>query len=162
MKKFIEVIKLLIPLGLILFFTNGRWVIPIAVWISTPLLLRLSRELKLLSVVLIITPLLFIVNLIIWKNIIPLPVPLYQIVSLITSIFTLIPFLIDGLLYQKTNRTLSILIFPLSFVSFHFIFSKISPSGTFGSIAYTQTNIYLLQIIYIKDNWEIIFLIILF
>ena len=67
MKKFIEVIKLLIPLGLILFFTNGRWVIPIAVWISTPLLLRLSRELKLLSVVLIITPLLFIVNLIIWK-----------------------------------------------------------------------------------------------
>lgn len=139
-------------------FSFGRWTVPFAIWISIPLIIRATRYLKWPMAIGVLLPIQFVVNLIVWKNIIPLPSPVYQIVAFITALFFILPLLIDKFLHSRTKGVASILVYPLALVVFQFILHTISPSGTFGSIAYTQNNLYLLQIVSITGIWGIIFL----
>lgn len=143
---------------LFLFFSNGLWTIPIAIWIVLICYYRFSIFNKLwIGLVSILLPS-FISNIFIWEGIIPLPSPIYYIVCLMGAIFFTIPFSLARLFNSIRDRFYSTLIFPSLYALFLFAYTQISPSSTFGSIAYTQSNIVLKQIVSITGIWGIIFI----
>jgi len=143
----------------LLFFSNGKWSIPISIWIVTVCFLRFSRMQRVLVGFLSILAISFLSNIFVWKGIIPLPSPLYYIVCFIGGVFFSMPFLIDRLYERALNGIMSTLVYPCSSVIFAYLYSLINPSGTYGSIAYTQTNNEFLQIVSITGIWGIIFII---
>jgi hypothetical protein len=142
-----------------IFFSNGKWSIPISIWIVTICFLRFSRMQKVLVGFLSVLAISFLSNIFIWEGIIPLPSPLYYIVCFIGGVFFSIPFLIDRLFEKTSSGITSTLIYPCSSVFLAYLYSLINPSGTYGSIAYTQTNNVFLQIVSITGIWGIIFII---
>jgi apolipoprotein N-acyltransferase len=142
-----------------LFFSNGRWSIPLSIWIVTICFLRFVRIQGIITGFVSVLLISFLSNIFIWKGILPLPSPLYFIVCFISAIFFAIPFLIEKTFQGKLGVISSTIIYPCSFVLFSYLYYLINPSGTFGSIAYSQSEITLLQIVSITGIWGIIFLI---
>ena len=144
--------------AIFIFTSNGKWIIPVSIWISLFCFLRFSRLNKpwigFISILLIG----FLSNIFIWKGLIPLPSPLYLIVSFIGSMFFSIPFLIERLLIKRITNYSQSLIYPALFTFFSYLYTLISPSGTFGSIAYSQSNILLIQTVSVTGIWGIIFI----
>jgi apolipoprotein N-acyltransferase len=144
--------------GSILIFTsNGRWMIAISIWITLICLLRFARFSKPWIGFISILTISFLSNIFIWKGLIPLPSPLYYIVCFIGGVFFSIPFLIERLLIIRVKSYIQTIIFPSLFTFFAYLYTLISPSGTFGSIAYSQSNIVLIQIVSVAGIWGIIF-----
>jgi len=144
--------------GSILIFTsNGKWMIPISIWITLICLLRFVRFSKPWTGFISVLTISFLSNIFIWKGFIPLPSPLYYIVSFIGGVFFSIPFLIERLLIVRVKSYIQTIIFPSLFTLFSYLYTLISPSGTFGSIAYSQSNIVLIQIVSVAGIWGIIF-----
>jgi apolipoprotein N-acyltransferase len=67
--------------------------------------------------------------------------------------------LIDRLFKKNSSEITSTLLYPCSSVLFAYLYSLVNPSGTYGSVAYTQTNSAFLQIVSITGIWGIIFII---
>ena len=143
--------------AILLFVSNGKWMIPLSIWISLICLLRFSRLSKPWIGFISILVISFISNIFIWEGLIPLPSPLYYIVSLISAVFFSVPFLIERILIKKVPGYLQILIYPALFTFISFLYTLISPSGTYGSVAYSQNNLILLQIVSVTGIWGIIF-----
>jgi apolipoprotein N-acyltransferase len=141
-----------------LFFSNGLWTIPIAIWIVLICFYRFSTYnnfwIGLVSILLTS----FVCNVFIWKGIIPLPSPIYYIVSFMGAVFFTLPFSLTRLFNSIKDRFYYTLIFPSLYTLFSFAYTQISPSSTYGSIAYTQSNIILKQIVSVTGIWGIIFI----
>jgi apolipoprotein N-acyltransferase len=141
-----------------IFFSNGKWAIPVSIWIVLICFLRFSRLNKPWVGFLSIFSISFLSNVFIWKGLIPLPAPLYYIVSAITGIFFSLPFLIERLIDGKKASYIQTLVYPALFTFFSYLSSLISPSGTFGSIGFSQSNLILIQIVSLTGIWGIIFI----
>lgn len=151
----------LLVIGLILLlFSNGGWIVPIATWISFIFLLRFFRSQKNLWQI-IIGALAYIgVFCIAWQGLIKFPGALYYAVSGGIGLIFFLPFVIDRYIYPKTSGFVATLIFPLAWTSVEFIGFTFSPFGTWGSLAYTQFgNLPLMQIASITGIYGLTFLI---
>ncbi len=91
---------------------------------------------------------------------IPLPGIWYYILLSFISLLFLLPLLIDKIFIKKfSNSFLSTLVYPLSFVSIEYLAMIFGFGGTWFSLAYTQNNLNILQIVSIFGPFSITFLV---
>jgi len=142
-----------------LIFANGRWILPIATFIAPTFLIRFLRIQKPLKGTLYLLLVLWISNIIIWKGMMPMSGPFYYIVCFMMSLFTSLTYLLDRIFSTKIKGIISTFIFPSLVVILEFIVTSTNPSGSFGSLAHTQSYLPILQIISVTGIWGIIFFI---
>jgi hypothetical protein len=67
------------------------------------------------------------------------------------------PILLHQLIGPRLRGLASTLVYPCAFVVTQYLYSRLSPSGTYGSIAYTQTFGPLLQVVALAGIWGLLF-----
>ena len=158
LKKYQSYIYLIIGF-VFLFFFNGRWIIPIAAFLAPIFLIRFYRFHKTLKGFLFIVLAGWISNIFIWKGMIPGSGFFYYFLMFIMSVSTSLIFLIDRVYTQKLKGIISTLVFPTAYVIMDFIVVSTNPSGSYGTLAHTQSSLPLLQLASITGIWGITFLI---
>ncbi|MDP8314036.1 MAG: nitrilase-related carbon-nitrogen hydrolase [Candidatus Celaenobacter antarcticus] len=142
-----------------LFFSNGRWTLPLATFIAPIFLIRFLRFHKPLKGFIFLIFAGFISNIFIWKEQIPVPGFVYYIMCFMMSLFTALVFLTDRVYSQRLKGIVSTLILPSAFVLMDYISVLTNPGGTFGALATTQSSLPLLQLLSITGIWGITFII---
>ena len=142
-----------------LFFFNGRWIIPIAAFLAPIFLIRFYRFHKTLKGFLFIVLAGWISNIFIWKGMMPMSGFFYYFLMFMMSVSTSLTFLFDRVYTQKIKGIISTLVFPSAYVLMEFIVVSTNPSGSYGTLAHTQSSLPLLQLASITGIWGITFLI---
>ena len=142
-----------------LFFFNGRWILPIAAFIAPVFLIRFFRFQKPFKGFLFIVIAGWISNIFIWKGMMPMSGFFYYFLMFIMSVSTSLTFLIDRVYSQKFKGIISTLVFPSAYVLMDFIVISTNPSGSYGTLAHTQTSLPLMQIISVTGIWGLVFII---
>ena len=143
-----------------LFFSNGRWALPLATFIAPIFLIRFLRFHKPLKGFVFLIFAGFISNIFIWKGQMPAPGFVYYMMCFMMSLFTALVFLIDRIYSQRLKGIVSTLVLPSAFVLMDYISVSANPGGTFGAFATTQSSLPLLQLLSITGIWGITFIII--
>src|SRR5579872_305001 len=120
----------LILAGLLLVVSNGRWIIPVAAWISPVLLLRFMRTQPAVRAILLADLVMTAAALVSWQGMVPVPGFLYVIIVTLTAQCMLLPFVVDRLLFQRFHGLTRSLILPTAWVSVEYINSLWNPYGT--------------------------------
>lgn len=142
-----------------LFFSNGRWALPLATFIAPIFLIRFLRFHKPLKGFVFLIFAGFISNIFIWKGQIPTPGFFYYIMCFMMSLPPALVFLIDRIYSQRLKGFISTLVLPSAFVLMDYISVSANPGGTFGAFATTQSSLPLLQLLSITGIWGITFII---
>jgi apolipoprotein N-acyltransferase len=91
---------------------------------------------------------------------VPLPVPFFAILSAAYGLVVVFPFVIDRLLAPRLSGFAATFILPLAWVSTEYALIRLSPYGSWGSIAYSQSGVdALLQALSVTGMLGITFLI---
>lgn len=147
-----------IPAVLMMLFADGKYSIPVAIWVSLVFGLRFTRSRKPLTLCLIMVVTIGLVYIFQWYDAWKV-FPFFFIIPVIVGLFGMLPFLIDRLLLKRYQGFLSIFIFPLLWTAGEF-FNSFGLSGSVGSLAYTQYgNLPLMQLVSITGLSGITFLI---
>jgi apolipoprotein N-acyltransferase len=145
--------------AIFILFSNGKWNIPVATWLTLVFALRFWRMQSLKRGFIIYTLVSIIPFYFAWQDVVPIPGIGYFIFVVILCVFNSSFFLIDRLLAPRLKGFVSTLVFPLAVVTMQYIMTMVSPYGSFGSLAYTQYgNLPLLQILSITGLSGITFL----
>ncbi len=158
LKKYQSYIYLIIGF-VFLFFSNGRWALPLATFIAPIFLIRFLRFHKPLKGFVFLIFAGFISNIFIWKGQMPAPGFVYYIMCFMMSLFTALVFLIDRIYSQRLKGIVSTLVLPSAFVLMDYISVSANPGGTFGAFATTQSSLPLLQLLSVTGIWGITFII---
>lgn len=142
-----------------LFFFNGRWILPIAAFLAPLFLIRFLRFQKPLRGFLVIVIAGWISNIFIWKGMMPMSGFIYYFVMFMMSVFTALTYLIDRLYSKKLKGIISTLLFPSAYVLLEYITISTNPSGSYGTLAHTQTSLPLMQIFSVTGIWGLVFFI---
>ena len=142
-----------------LFFFNGRWIIPIAAFIAPIFLIRFYRFHKTFKGFLFMVLAGWVSNIFIWKGMMPtMSGFFYYFLMFMMSVFTSLTFLLDRVYTQKIKGIISTLVFPSAYVLMEFIVVSTNPSGSYGTLAHTQTSLPLLQIFSVTGIWGLVFI----
>ena len=142
-----------------LFFFNGRWILPIAAFLAPIFLIRFFRFQKPFKGFLLLVLVGWISNIFIWKRMMPMTGFFYYFLMFMMSVFTSLTYFIDRVYSQKFKGIVSTLVFPSAYVLMEFIVVSTNPSGSYGTLAHTQTSLPLLQIISVTGIWGVVFVI---
>lgn len=142
-----------------LFFFNGRWILPIAAFIAPVFLIRFFRFQKPLKGFLFIVLAGWISNIFIWKGMMPMSGFFYYFLMFMFSVTTALMYLIDKAYTQKFKGIISTLVFPSVYILVDFITISTNPSGSYGTLAHTQTSLPMMQIISVTGIWGLVFII---
>ena len=94
------------------------------------------------------------------RGINPAPGPAYFLINAAITTTVVLPFLLDRAAAHRLGPLTSTLIFPLAWVTFEFLRSRLTPSATWGSIAYSQYGVLpLMQVAAFVGIWGITFVI---
>jgi apolipoprotein N-acyltransferase len=154
-------VNLFLPLSaiLLLLFSNGRYSIFIATWISAALLLRWARRYAALKGFLIVWLLLTGAWTFQFYGMVPLPFPFFLIIAIVYGLIGSLPYLMDLLLTKQRDQFLQTLIFPASWAIIEFLL-QYTPYGSWGHTAYSQyTQLALIQSVSLFGMSYITFLI---
>jgi apolipoprotein N-acyltransferase len=144
---------------ILIFFSSGRWAIPLAAWLSPPLLLRWTRDGQASARLLGAAAAVYVVWCVTWWRMVPVPPPAYFVIMLGIAVPTLLPYLIDRMLGSKRRGFAFTLVFPCAWVFTDFLITRTSPYGSWGLIAYTQVDqLPLMQSASVTGLWGIGFL----
>ena len=145
--------------AVLLLFSNGRWVIPLAAWLFPPLMMRFLRTrgpvrgLSLGAITYIVAGLIMNSG---GRQV--LPGISYFLVAAACSLIWFFPFIADRFIAHRVKGLLATLVFPLAWTTTEYIFSFVG-FGTWGAWAYTQYgNLPLVQIVSITGIWSLGFL----
>lgn len=153
-------VSFLLILLLLAVFSNGQYAVFFAIWIFTALLLfavrKLSRWQGFLLAFLCIG-----IGYYIGFDFVPfLPLYIPIIVTVVFSLLSSVPYVIDSYFSKKRTSFLSTLLFPCSVVLIEYLYHQLNQYGTFGHFAYTQqSQLILLQSISVFGLGYITFLI---
>lgn len=142
-----------------LFFSNGRWTLPIATFLAPIFIIRFLRFHKPFKGFVFLIFAGFICNVFIWEGLIPTSGYIYYMMSFMMSLFTALVFLIDRIYSQRLKEIVSTLVLPSAFVFMDYIAISTNPGATFGALATTQSYLPLLQLLSITGIWGITFII---
>ncbi len=142
-----------------LFFFNGKWILPIAAFLAPVFLIRFFRFQKPLKGFLFLVLAGWISNIFIWKGMMPMSGFFYYFLMFIFSATTALMYLIDKAYTQKFKGIISTLVFPSVYILVDFITISTNPSGSYGTLAHTQTSLPLMQIISVTGIWGLVFII---
>ncbi len=139
-KDSIKKIVFVIILVLVSLFSNGKFTLFFAIWISTTMLLYASRRLSPLRGFLLSWLLLTVVSVFQFHEIVPLPLPFHILIMMVLALISALPILID-LLFSKNQKNFShTLIFPTAAVIISYFYFEYNPYKTWGHWAYTQES----------------------
>jgi apolipoprotein N-acyltransferase len=140
-------------------FSNGKWNIPLATWLSLVFSLRFWRTQPLKRGFIIYTFVSMVPFYFAWQGLVPIPGVGYFIFVVIVCLCNALIFVADHLLAPRLKGFVSTLVFPLAMVTMQYIMMLTSPYSSFGSLAYTQYgNLPLLQILSVTGLSGITFL----
>jgi apolipoprotein N-acyltransferase len=144
---------------ILLMFSNGRWIVPLAAWLAPVLIMRFTRTQKPLQS-LTLSLLAYVVTfIIVWQGLIPMEGIFYYLIAGGIGFVFWLPYLADRLIAPRLNGFWSTLVFPLAWTTLEYINALTNPYQTFGSYAYTQFgNLPLAQIVSVTGMWGVIFL----
>ncbi len=157
-----QIKKILFGLTLIvlLLFSNGRFTLFFATWLSTTMLLYVIRKFSALRGFLLAWLLLASAFLFQYYELVPLPTPFYILLMVVYGMVLAIPYLLDLVFIKNKNSFLHTLIFPTSWVLIAYVLYKYNPYGSWLHIAYSQqSQLVLLQSISVFGLGFITFLI---
>lgn len=137
------------------------WVVPLVNWLSPIFMLRFMRTQKVWRGFLLIWLSSFITLGITLRAYLPLPLPVYIVTMLITSLTAAsLPYLADRLLSPRLGGFLATLVYPLAVTSMDYIGAMTNPQGSIGGQAYGQNgDLMLMQLASITGMWGIVFLV---
>ncbi len=120
--------------------SNGQYAMSFAIWISTAMLLFATRKLKgwqgVLFALLIIG-----VSHYIGFDIVPfLPIDILVLLTVVFSVFAMLPYLIDSFFSKNRDSFLSTLVFPTASVLIEYAYHQFNAYGSWGHMAYTQQS----------------------
>ncbi len=129
--------------SLLIGFSMGRWLAPLAAWIGPVLIIRYARDHKvgrgyllvLVAMILAIT----IGFISIWLAGMPQPMVPFLVIG-IGFLFSL-PYLADRLLSTRFSGFSSTFVFPLATTSLEFLFIYTNPLGSWGATGFTQYGV---------------------
>jgi apolipoprotein N-acyltransferase len=146
--------------GVLELFGPGRWKVPAAPWLVFLFLLRFSRSQQLLPGCLAIWLVMSLAIGIANRGVIKVPGVGYLAVVLLIGAMLTLPFIVDRLLGPGLPGVASTLVFPLAYIATEWINGQVSPFGTWGAMAYTQSgNLPLMQAASVTGIWSLTFLI---
>ncbi len=156
----IKKILFILTLVLFLLFSNGRFTLFFATWISTTMLLYTVRKFSAIRGFLLAWLLLTSAFLFQFYELVPLPTPFYILIMILIGLVMAIPYLIDLLFSKNQSNFLHTFILPTSWVVIGYIFYQYNPYGSWLHIAYSQqSQLVLLQSISVFGLGFITFLI---
>lgn len=145
--------------GVLFIFSNGRWVIPIASWAASIFIVHFYRgqkDARGIFLPLFVTVCAILIS---FKGVTHINGYLEYFVLIGLGIVFFIPYIVDRFLYSKEMGVQVTLILPLAGVTFEYLFSLVSPYGSWGSLAYTQYgNIAMIQLVSVTGLWGISFM----
>lgn len=142
-----------------LYFSNGDRPLEITVWLYPVFLLRFFRENKLWKAIIFSLPLIIFITIIADKGILPMPMNITIILTVITSIIALIPYVADRLFKRSLPKGLNLLLFPVTVVALEAFVASDFTGGTWGNPVYGISNLPLLQFLSIAGLWGLMFLV---
>jgi len=146
--------------ALLLCFSNGRSVVSIAPWWALTLLLRFVRGRRLFTGIAAGLAVTILVNLLVWRGMIPVHGRLYVMIAGSIGLFFFLPLVVDRLLTPRIGGFGATFVLPIAAVTCDLLVTLLSPYGSWGSLAYTQfDNLPLIQIVSVTGNAGIVFLI---
>jgi apolipoprotein N-acyltransferase len=144
----------------ILAISNGRFAMPSAIWLGAPLALVGLRAMPLGLALAVGATGFMAVYIVQSMGVINLDTPMSQLVGAGFGIVGFSAYAIDRVISPRLSGIAANLVFPLALCSVEFATGRLSPYGTFGSIAYSQTtNLALLQILSVTGLWGVTFLV---
>ncbi len=137
------------------------WSIPLIIWLAPIFMLRFMRSQKVWLGFLLVWLSSYLTIGVTFREALPLPLPEYLIMMLITSLIaSALPFLADRLLVPRLRGFIATLAFPLAVTSMDYIGALTNPMGSIGAQAYGQYgNLALMQLLSITGMWGITFLV---
>ena len=143
----------------LLFAGTGLWALPFAAWLAPVVLLRFVRDQPTGRGCAIAVLVLGVVCTVTWHGAAerPLQGALVYLAGASFGLAAALPYLIDRLLAPRLSGVAGTLVFPAAAVAVEYAFS-FGPFGTWGSAAYTQHNLALLQLTSVTGIWGVSFL----
>jgi len=146
--------------ALLMIFSNGRWIIPLATWLYPVFFLRFLHSQKTARGLWLLWICSALVSIFIWRKMIPAPGVAYYFLTGVALQIVLGAYLADRLLFKKLKGFTSTLIFPLAYCIIEYVSTFIPSKGSWVSLAYTQTgNLPIMQLASVTGIWGITFLI---
>lgn len=144
-----------------LIFSNGRTATGIGPWIASAFILLYIRKEKHLKGYIITSLMIGIANQIsFWGFSSRNPYNILFYLPFIMGFLLAIPYYLDAYVGKSYNGVIRTIIFPLSYTTLEFIYTNLSPLGSTGSLAYTQTGFTaLIQLASITGIYGITFII---
>jgi apolipoprotein N-acyltransferase len=141
-------------------FSNGRWLNPLASWLTPIFFLRYLYGQKAARGMLIGGLAMGAVHVAAWLGMTPLEIPYEIPLFFWIGVLFWIPYCIARLLTPRIRGFAATLVFPLAFVSVEFLYGSLNPFHSNGSFAYTQADFLpLVQILSVTGLAGITFLI---
>lgn len=138
---------------------SPKWLIPLAAWAGPACLLYFIRRSTIKQGLLIGWLTLFLSTTIALYEVVPVPIYILPFFGLISGIISLLPYIADRMLYQKTGPIISTLIFPSAKVVQEWL-ESFGGGGTWSSVAYTQYGQEeLMQIASVAGLWGVSFIV---
>ena len=140
-------------------FTNGRFLIPNSALIAHIFLLQYFRSRKRILGAVLAVPGITLALVISWSGIAQDSGLNYAITAVIMTCFSLLPFLVDRLLFSRLPLLPASLVFPATFTFIDFLSSRNPDVGTYTTLAHNQFgNLALMQVVSLTGIWGMIFL----
>ncbi len=147
-----------LTIGALLLAVVTRVAVPPGTWLAFALLLHATRTMPARSGLLSLLVACYVALAVSNRDVIPLAGAPYFGVIAFNSIAMALPFALDRFFSQRAGGLGFTLIFPAAFVAVEFLKSRITPSATWGSIAYTQYgSLPVMQIAALVGIWGITF-----
>jgi apolipoprotein N-acyltransferase len=139
--------------------TGPKMSIALFAWLTPIFLLYFFRMVELRRKILWAFPFLLLGNFISSYNVVPFPIPVLVILTILSTLKEILIFWLDRKLFQKSNLFITTLFFPAACVAMEFINTK-TGGGAWWSVANSQYSFkWLLQLASITGMWGISFLI---
>jgi apolipoprotein N-acyltransferase len=154
-------ILLLLAGALLVGFSAGRWLNPLAAWIGPVLILRYSRDHKIGRGFFLIFATYILAFLIgygqMWES--NWGLPAMFVLGILYGFLWSLPYLADRLLSVRLHGFLGTLVFPLAMTSMEFVNTQVNPVGDWGTSGFTQYgNLPLMQLASVTGMLGITFL----
>lgn len=149
-------------LGVALHGLASSFVMPMAAWLAPVCLLHFTRHAPFVSGSVMMIALLYVVGLVSMRGVLPVDGPGFFLITLFIALRTMLPFLADRWLSPRLHGVgfAATPIFPAAYVAMEFVGARVTPSATWGSMAYTQAgHLELMQLAAITGIWGITFVI---
>jgi len=143
----------------LLVVATGLWALPVAAWLAPVVLLRFVRDQPIGRGGAIAALVLGAVSGVTWHGATGqvLQAPLSYVVGAALGVAAALPYLVDRLLAPRLSGVAATLVFPTAAVTVEYA-ASFGPFGTWGSAAYTQQNLALLQLTSVTGIWGVTFL----